>query len=377
MTVRFGDKPKICFLTTGLDYGGAETQLMQVAIRLRRRGWPIRMVSMLPPRAYVRELEQNGISVHSLDMRRGVPDPRAIFRLVRLLRRYPCDILHSYMVHANLLARIVRLFIHIPRVVCTAQNTDEGGRHREWAYRLTDHLADMTTQVSQAGLERYVRVGAAPVHKIRLVPNGVDTERFQPDAEVRQRARGELEIGESQFLWLAVGRFDPQKDYGTLLKVVAQVKDATDFLLAIAGDGPLRPQMEQLAQRLGIADRVWFLGLRTDIPDLMNAADAFIMSSAWEGMPMVLLEAHATGLPIVATDVGGNHEVVLHGKSGFLVEPRSPEVLATCMEELMRLDAETRSSMGLTGRKHVEEHYSLEGIVEQWESLYLELLSKS
>lgn len=119
-----------------------------------------------------------------------------------------------------------------------------------------------------------------------------------------------------------------------------------------------------------------FLGLRKDVPELMNAADAYVMSSAWEGMPMVLLEAHASGLPIVATDVGANREVVREGVSGFLVWPRSPEALAGAMERMLALDQGDRVLMGLRGREWVEEHFSLDKIVERWEALYLSLLKR-
>ena len=149
-----------------------------------------------------------------------------------------------------------------------------------------------------------------------------------------------------------------------------------DAVLLIAGQGSLREKAQSLAEELGIAPKVFFLGVRTDIPDLMNAADAYVMSSAWEGMPMVLLEAGAVGLPVVATDVGGNREVVVDGKSGLLVPSKDPEALARAMVRLMELSPEERRSMGKYGRRHIEENYSLERVVEQWEALYRELMMK-
>ncbi len=305
-----------------------ETQLVRLATRLKARGWDIHVVSLTPPKAYVRELEANGISVFSLGIRRKIPNPRPLLQLARLIRRWEPQIVHSHMVHANLVARLVRLFAPVPVLICTARNIDEGGRLRELLYRITDPLCDLTTQVSQAGLERYVKIGAVPRHKIRYIPNGVDTDHFKPDPDVRVRMRKELGL-EDNFVWLAVGRFDPQKDYHNMLQAFAHVVEkGVKTVLLIAGDGPLRPAMERLAVELGLGDRVRFLGVRQDVPKLMNAADAYVMSSAWEGMPMVLLEASATGLPIVATDVGGNSEIVLHGKTGFLIPPKDPEALA-------------------------------------------------
>lgn len=366
---------RILFVLTGLAYGGAETQLVRLATRLKSRGWEVSVVSLMPPKAYVEDLEAAGIPVFSLGIRRKLPDLGPVLRFARIIRKWRPDIVHSHMVHANLLARIVRFLAPIPVLICSARNIDEGGRFREVLYRLTDPLCDLTTQVSHAGLERYVRVGAVPRHKIRYIPNGVDTERFKPNLEDRLKFRKEL--GVDGFVWLAVGRFDPQKDYPSMLQAFARVVHKhSNTILLIAGDGPLRKTMENLARELGIEKRTKFLGIRRDIPQLMNAADAYVMSSSWEGMPNVLLEASATGLPIVATDVGGNREIVLDGVTGFLVPPRNPEALARTMLRIMDLSDEERKEMGKRARKHIEVKFNLDRVVDLWEILYYELLEK-
>jgi glycosyltransferase involved in cell wall biosynthesis len=366
---------RILFVLTGLAYGGAETQLVRLATRLKSRGWEVSVVSLMPPKAYVEDLEAAGIPVFSLNIRRKLPDPRPVLRLARIIRKWQPDVVHSHMVHANLLARIVRFLAPIPVLICSARSIDEGGRFREVLYRLTDPLCDLTTQVSQAGLERYVRMGAVPRHKIRYIPNGVDTERFKPNLEDRLKFRKEL--GVEGFVWLAVGRFDPPKDYPSMLQAFARVVHKhSNTILLIAGDGPLRKTMENLARELGIEKRTKFLGIRRDIPQLMNAADAYVMSSSWEGMPNVLLEASATGLPIVATDVGGNREIVLDSVTGFLVPPRNPEALARAMLRIMDLSDEERKEMGKRARKHIEVKFNLDRVVDLWEILYYELLEK-
>jgi glycosyltransferase involved in cell wall biosynthesis len=366
---------RILFLLTSLAYGGAETQVVRLAIRLKLRGWEVAVASLMPPKAYVEDLEAAGIPVFSLGIRRKLPDPRPVLRLVQIIRKWRPDIVHSHMVHANLLARIVRFLAPIPVLICSARSIDEGSRFREILYRLTDSLCDLTTQVSHAGLERYVRVGAVPRHKIRYIPNGVDTERFKPNLEDRLKFRKEL--GVDGFVWLAVGRFDPPKDYPSMLQAFARVVHKhSNTILLIAGDGPLRKTMENLARELGIEKRTKFLGIRRDIPQLMNAADAYVMSSSWEGMPNVLLEASATGLPIVATDVGGNREIVLDSVTGFLVPPRNPEALARAMLRIMDLSDEERKEMGKRARKHIEVKFNLDRVVDLWEILYYELLEK-
>jgi glycosyltransferase involved in cell wall biosynthesis len=225
-------------------------------------------------------------------------------------------------------------------------------------------------------LERYVHVGAVPRHKICYIPNGVDTERFKPNLEDRLKVRKEL--GVEGFVWLAVGRFDPPKDYPNMLQAFARVVHKhLNTMLLIAGDGPLRKTMENMTRELGVEKHVKFLGIRRDIPQLMNAADAYVMSSEWEGMPMVLLEASACRLPIVATNVGGNAEIVLDGQTGFLVPPKSPEALSQAMLRMMDLPEEVREKMGEQARKHIESNFSLDRIVDCWEALYYELLNRS
>lgn len=366
----------LLFVTTGLAYGGAETQLKELAIRLKQRGWEVHIASMLPPTAYVEDLESVGIPVYNLRMRRKVPDPRAIFRLVSIIRTTCPLVVHAHMIHANLLSRIVRLTAKTPTLICTAHNIIEGGCLREIAYRVTDPLSDMTTQVSLAGLERYIRVGAAPKHKIIFIPNGIDTARFCPDANARQSLRRSLGV-EDAFVWLTVGRLEPVKNHFGLIEAWRQVVCSNpQSVLLIVGQGPLHDQISQHVQQEKLETSVRLLGLRRDIPDLMRAADGFVLPSLWEGMPLVLLEASASGLPIVATNVGGNAEVVLDGVSGFLVPPQNSARLAEAMQRVMALPEPQRRAMGEAGRQHILANYDIERIVDRWETLYTELLAK-
>ena len=308
-------------------------------------------------------------------MRRGVPDPRAILRLARVLRRFSPDVVHSHMVHANLLARLARPFIPRCALISTAHNIDEGGRMRELAYRWTDRLADITTNVSRAAVQRFIAVGAVPASRIMHVPNGIDTTGFRPDDALRERTRSGLGITD-EFVWLAVGRFDEQKDYPNLLRAFASCSadSKDDGLLLIAGDGPLRARIEALSQSLGIAARCRFLGKRSDVGQLMCAADAFVLASAWEGLPIVLLEAAAAGLPIVATDVGGNAEVVTPGESGMVVPPARSDKLADAMREIAALPPATRSRMGTQARSVVQHSFGIDAVVSRWETIYRNLM---
>ncbi len=375
---------RVLLLVTGLGVGGAEGQVVALATALHQRGWEVQVVSLTPPGPLAEDLRRAEIPVVSLGMRSRAPYPWPVARLVHLLRSWKPHIVHAHMVHANILARLVRPLAPVPVLICTAHSTHEISTRanevrevtwRERAYRLTDWLCDLTTQVSRAGLERYVRVKAVPSNKIQVVYNGIDLQKFRLDPVKRAVKRRELGL-EDRFTWLAVGRIEPQKGYHTLLEAIALMGDARAVVL-VAGQGSLFEEVRARAHKLGISERVRFLGAQGDIPVLMNAADAFVLPSLWEGFGLVLVEAMACQLPVVATDSGGPREILDGGRLGFLVPPGDPQALSTAMQRLMDLPQEDRRRMVEEARRWVTEHFALERIVDRWEALYTELLERS
>ncbi|HVQ48144.1 MAG TPA: glycosyltransferase [Gemmatimonadales bacterium] len=362
---------RVMFLSTSMGMGGADKQLLSAAQLMHAQGHDVCIVSLTELGPMGLEARSQGIRTESLDMRRGVPDPRGLIRLIRLVRAWKPDVLHSHMVHANLMARAVRLFARVPVIVSTIHNIYEGGPLWMAAYRVSNGLVDHMTIISEAAADRFVKEGIVPRELLTCVPNGVDTERFRQVAPgTREALRSSIGV-DDRFVWLAVGRFEIAKDYPNMLHAFAQVcqRDSNAVLLLV-GHGSLQQETESLAQSLGLGDRIRFLGVRSDVPEVMAAADGYVMSSAWEGMPIALLEAGAAGLPIVATRVGGNHEVVRDGESGFLVPPRDAAALGQAMLRLMEQAPERRRDMGERGREHVRVHYGLGRVVERWQDLY-------
>ncbi len=298
---------RVLLLSTSMGMGGADKQLLSAAQELRSRGHQVLIVSLTSLGPMGLQARAIGLQTESLEMRRGLPDPRGLAQLIRLARAWKPDVLHSHMVHANLMARALRLFVRIPALVSTIHSLHEGGRLRMAVYRVTNRLVDQMTIVSQAAADRFVGEGIIPRKLLTVVPNGVDIGLFQHvPAGTRESLREKMGLGR-QFVWLAVGRFDPPKDYPNMLRAFAMVRQQTaDAVLLLVGKGELQEETEELARGLGLTDGVRFLGVRDEVPELMSAADGYVMSSAWEGMPVVLLEAAAAGLPIVATAVGAS-----------------------------------------------------------------------
>jgi glycosyltransferase involved in cell wall biosynthesis len=364
---------RIFILSTSMGMGGADQQILILARAMRARGHDVRIVALTPLGPMGLEAQREGIPTQSLELRRNIGDLPRLARLVRMIREWRPDILHTHMVHANLLGRAVRPLARVGALVSTIHSISDGGRLRMAGYRLTNGLVDRVTIISRLAADRYVKIGVVPAGRLEVIPNTVDLERFRPSPEARTTIREQLGIGD-EFVWLAVGRFQPAKDYPTMIAAFANLARGSTSRLVLVGQGPLRGAVETLLRAEGIEDRVRFLGVRRDVPDLMNGADGYVLSSAWEGMPVVLLEAAAVGLPVVATRVGGVAEVVENGVTGSLVPPSDPTALAAAMRAIEALTPDKRMAMGGRGRALVQQRYSTDSVMEMWERLYSGLL---
>jgi glycosyltransferase involved in cell wall biosynthesis len=368
--------PRLAYLITsdGGWWGGAEIQVRSLAKSFRQRGWDVGIVSMLPNESSLADLEGEGIRVATLGLRGGMPDPRGALRLVRLLQRWKPDVLHAHMVHANLLARLSRPVSRTPVLISTIHNENEGSQWRYRAYRWTHRLSDLTTAVSTRAVDESIRRGAAPAGGLVLVPNGINIDAYRPDESVRGRTREAMGLTDA-FVWLAVGRLTAAKAYPDMVeafKLVTAHRGTTRLL--VAGIGPLEALLRERIRAAELTDEITPLGLRSDVAALMQAADGYVMSSAWEGLPMVLLEAGASALPIVATDVGGSRDAVIDGTSGYLVPAGQPHDLARAMRTVMELPEDRRKAMGDAGRAHITRNFDLTAVVDRWEALYLDEL---
>ncbi len=365
---------ELAFLITGLACGGAERQLVSLARNLQNRGWRILVISMLPPESLRNELIAEGIPVESLNMRRGVPDIRAAVRLAAILRHWNAPVLTSFMYHANLLARVSGHMANIPIIVTSIRSENLGSSWRNLLERSTGWMSDVTTTNSEKVGKNLVKRRIVAGHRMRVIPNGVRISDFDVPESIGIQKRSEIGLLPEEFIWLAIGRLEEPKDYPNLLKAFSIAVRTSPCRLLIAGEGPLAEDLERLAKANTLQEKVLFLGLRHDIPDLLKAADALVLSSAWEGMPNSVMEALSARRPVVATCVGGAPELVNDGCSGFLVEPRNPSALAEAMIQLMTLEPQLRRDMGEAGRRFIEANYDSRMITDKWETLYLELV---
>lgn len=365
--------------------GGAEIQVKDYALRLVSKGHRVLVVSMLPFEDFEDELRSGGVEVASLGMSKGRASVEGLSGFVKVVRAFRPDVIHAHMFAAIIASRTVRALLESarfigtkpPAVIGTAHTPFEASSTRYLAYRMTERFSDLWTCVCREGLERHEHEHAVPTGQGVLTANGIDVKKFRPDSAARQKKREELGIDDDVFVWLAVGSFrDEQKDYGNVIRAfgLAREKSIRPTRLLIAGHGLLLEEKRRLARELGLAEAVEFLGLRADVDLLMQACDAFVMGSAWEAMPLVLLEAGASGLPAVVTDVGQNADLVVD--PSYIVPPKSAVALASAISKLMDLPDAERVSLGERTRSLVERTYDLDVIVEEWVRRYAEVLRR-
>jgi glycosyltransferase involved in cell wall biosynthesis len=362
------------FVLPGIDrIGGAERQVLQLAKGLHQRGWRVTLIALSGTGGDAgRELIAAGVNFLSLGMRRGLADPAGWLRYRKWIRREAPDVVHAHLPHAAWMARWSRLFAPVRVVVDTVHTSACGTLGRRLGYRYSDFLADSVSAVSAGAADAYASAGMVSANRLLVIPNGVDTSCWKPDPRQRRVLRAELGMGD-EFLWLAAGRLEPVKNYPALLDAFAKLPETAHLI--IAGTGRMETELRRQCSHLNMTARVIFAGFEPNLLRWMRAADAFVLPSLWEGLPMVLLEAAACSLPAAATDVSGSRDVLLHGQTGLLVEPGNVTALAKCMETMMRLDPAVRAAMGRNARQRIVEHFSLESVIDRWEIHYRELLS--
>jgi glycosyltransferase involved in cell wall biosynthesis len=355
-------------MLNSLGIGGAERLVLDIAERMAARAHTVRIVALAPQRS--------GEWPTNLDVVRLGMEKRPFSALagfaegVRTLHEFRPDILHSHNYHGNLLARALKLVRPSTPVISTFHNEYEGGRARMLALRLTSFLSRGTVSVSEAVAERAAQLGIAARSKSLVITNGVDLANFTPDPARRRSVRA-AEAAGAYFIWITAGRLTPAKDYPNLLLAFAQVRAAipdTQLWIAGEGDSDYTAALRIKASQLGIAEAVRWLGMRRDLPALLDAADAFVLGSAWEGMPLAVAEAMAMEKPVVATGVGGVSELI--GQCGLAVPPRNPNALARAMLSILNTPGPAREYLGLSARHRIDEHFNIDRKADAWEALY-------
>lgn len=359
---------KILFLITGLGMGGAENLVVNIADLYCNQGHCVKII-YLTGDLKVRP-DNDSINIVYLGLN-GFSDILSAFnKLKQHIANFKPDVIHSHMYHANIMARLMRITTKIPKLICTAHSTTEGGFFRTIMYRLTDFLADISTNVSTAAVESFISKGAVSSGRMLSVPNGVNTDFFKFSQTGRDMLRQRWQCND-KFVILSVGRLYQEKGYSHLLAALSYISQHSDIpiQLKIVGDGPMRNQILGLISTNNLEDKVELLGIRHDIPELLSACDIFVLPSEWEGFGLVVAEAMSCKRLVVATDCGGVKEVV--GEHGILVQPGDSHGLANGILSMLNIIGnDSATYKGEEARLHIVDKFSLNKTAMRYMNLY-------
>lgn len=367
---------RILYVSTSTTVGGAEKTLYTLATLLDpKRHQAVGVVSVKPSGAYARKLTLQGIPVESLEIA-GTPRPSDAARLAEVIVRLKPDIVHAVMFKAIQLCRLAKpkvpfdfKLVSSPRVHYRTRSVWTLLLDR--ALKNRDDLLIAECDASRDFLVR--RLGYSP-SKVRTIRNGTDLAGWPVSKVDRQKRRLDLRLSAGNVLVGAVGRLDKQKGFATLIEAMARLKK-TDIRCLILGEGPERPRLEAMIRKHELEKQVWLHGERPDVAAWLSAFDIHCLPSLWEGLPNTLLEAMALGLPVVASAVDGVPEVVVNEKSGVLVPPASPAVLAKALRALAE-DPARRAALGAAAHAAILEKFTLSRMMSEYHEAYSAVVAR-
>jgi glycosyltransferase involved in cell wall biosynthesis len=357
---------------------GTHPQLTRLAFHLKGAGHEVQAVSLAPPGTIVETFKEAGIGTDVINASRRGSFLPVVGKLTTTFRRVRPDAVVAFLYEAIMPTRLAARVAGVPAIISSIRNEYFGPRYRELLLRSTERLSAETVVNSKKVAQSLVRRGVVSQRQIVVIPNGVDVSLFDPSQGAREVTRSSLGVTDAEFMWLTVGRLAEQKAYPNLFQALSLVVESMPrSKLFVAGRGPLHDELRLLADRSGLQGNVSFIGFRDDIPSILAAADAFVMASRYEGMPNALMEALASGLPAVGTDVGGIPELIRDGVTGYLVPPSQPRALASAMARLAQAPAHERIEMGERGRSLVRDLFDIEQVMESWAELIEDAVARS
>jgi glycosyltransferase involved in cell wall biosynthesis len=362
----------LCLIIPTLDNGGAEKQLCLLATGLDRARFEPHVITLTRDGPRRTMLDQAGVPVVSIG-KRSKFDPTAIFRLTNALSRLRPDIVHTWIFAANSYGRLAALWAKVPVILGGERSVDPWKRwHHFWIdRRLAGRTAGIITNSS--GVQEFYHRHRIDRDRFFVIPNGV--ERPAAPRVNRQEVMLRLGLSPDTILFGSVGRLWPQKGYKDLIwvaEMVQLVHPRAHF--AIVGDGPLRKRLEQYCDQLGAAKALRFYGERQDVADLLPHLHVYVNGSLYEGQSNAILEAMSAGVPVVASDIPGNRDLVIHGQTGFLCGVGDVYAFIQALDRLLK-DDELRQRMGAAGQERITEHFSIPTMVARHMDLYERLFA--
>jgi len=372
--------PQVVFqILPSLVVGGAERLVVHLMEHLSRERFSPVCICLESPLGthYEARVQASGTPLYFLGKGAGA-SWRVLQQLDALFRQYRPTVVHTHIIGLNYAYPLMFRY-HTPARVHTVHSLAQhevGVRIGAWVrilafrYRIGHVVPVAVAEDVRTTIRQLYGYLDAP-----LIPNGIPTDEYAPDPNRRRRWRQRHGLEPEAIVLTHVGRFAPPKNHALLIEAFAQVRAHTPLYLLLVGGGELEDAVRQQVAGLGLQERVRFLGVRADVPAILNASDLFVLSSRWEGNPLSVMEAMAAGLPVVSTAVGGVPELVREGETGLLVPSGDAAALARALQALVD-DPARREAMGKAARQHAITHFDIRHTVRQYEALYERLLQK-
>ncbi len=364
-------KKKIAHIITDLDIGGAEVMLLKTLRNFKSDEYEHFVVSLKPMGSVGRTMRDEGFRVYALGLNKYNFVPSFARLLYIFKKEKPC-IIHSYLFHADIFGRIAAKLINIPILISSLRSVELGGRLRGTLLKMTDFCVEAVTTVSEEVARVHIAKGTAKKEKVRVIHNGVELKGYRRDGSFSLKRKMGIEDG--AFALLTVGRLEEVKGHIFLIKALELLrKRGYIFKALIVGRKDYKDKLQKEIVDRSLEDKVILTGERKDVHELLAIADAFVLPSLWEGLPNVLLEAMAAGLPVVATRVGGIPELITDNETGLLVEAKDNDALAEAIERMIK-EPGLRERLGHNAGDYVRKNFDIKRTVSETEELYRELL---
>lgn len=353
-----------------LVVGGAEKLLLTTVKYLDRNRYEIIVCCIVFEGIIADEIKKLGIKFYCLNESPRFYNPKKVYSLYKLFRKEKPAIVHTQILTANIYGRIAAILARVPVIISAEQNVYyKKKRVHIWLDKIIAKNTDKIIAVSNKVKEFTSGQEGIAKDKFELIYNGIDSTEFLP-TNSRKDIREKFNLREGDFVLGTVGILTTQKGHCYLIQAVSQlVKRYPNTVLLVVGKGELKEKLQEMVHKMGLQENVRFLGLRRDIPNLLNCMDVFVFPSLWEGTPLALLEAMLMGLPVVASSVDGILEIVEDGKNGILVPPRNVGVLSDAIDRLIR-NPQLRRNLGKAAREHILEKFEVRQYIRKLESLY-------
>ncbi len=373
-------KKKVMHIILDMGPGGAERVVLSYLKKMDKSLFePMLCVLWRVFPSEINEVEKAGITYYHMKKKSGW-DTKTLLELAAIIKKEKIDILHLHNISAIIYGTLAALLSTRPKIIRTEHNVVRAtNSFKKNVLTFMRYLLGTFHQkiIAVSDEVKRSRMGVDPFFKKKYITiyNGIETTPYEKPVDIDQY-RKEFGFDKNNIVFGKIASMYPQKAHEVLFDAVKLVlSEIPEARFLLVGDGPRKSELEAIVSEMGLENEIIFTGIRRDIPRLLGFIDVFVLSSDWEGFPITILEAMASGTPVVVTDVGGNREAVIDGETGYLIENGSPEKLFEALVSIGK-DASKRALFGENGKKRLYQHFTAEAMVRKTEKIYSQLLNQ-